>query len=79
MAQRVLSYEAGFMEPTTLIALRSMGTWKYLYRAVEKEGKTVDFLLTARRDKAAAIRFFDKAMKANGVTEKVSIDKSGAN
>lgn len=43
------------------------GTWKYLYRAVDKEGKTVDFLLTAGRDKAAAMRFFDKAIKANGV------------
>ena len=39
--------------------------WKYLYRAVDKEGRAVDFLLTARRDKAAAMRFFDKAMQAN--------------
>jgi len=46
---------------------------------VDKEGKTVDFLLTARRDKAAALRFFDKAMKASGVPEKVTMDKSGAN
>ena len=44
-----------------------------------QEGKTVDFLLTARRDKAAALRFFDKAMKVNGVPEKVMMDKSGAN
>ena len=43
------------------------GVWKYLYRAVDKEGKTVDFLLTAKRDKAAALRFFEKAMKASGV------------
>jgi len=55
------------------------GIWKYLYRAVDKEGKTVDFLLTAKRDKTAAKRFFDKAMKANGVPEKVTMDKSGAN
>lgn len=40
---------------------------------------TVNFLLTARRDKAAALRFFEKAMKASGVPEKVTIDKSGAN
>ena len=39
------------------------GAWKYLYRAVDKEGKTVDFLLTAKRDKAVALRFFDKAME----------------
>ena len=53
--------------------------WKYLYRAVDKEGKTVDFLLTAKRDKAAAMRFFDKAMQAHDVPEKVTMDKSGAN
>ena len=55
------------------------GKWKYLYRAVDKEGKTIDFLLTAKRDKAAAKRFFDKAMAANGTPEKVTMDKSGAN
>jgi transposase-like protein len=37
---------------------------------VDKEGKTMDFLLTAKRDKAAAKRFFDKAMEANGTPEK---------
>ena len=55
------------------------GKWKYLYRAVDKDGKTIDFLLTAKRDKAAAMRFFDKAMKDNGPPDKVTMDKSGAN
>lgn len=59
--------------------IKVKGVWKYLYRAVDKEGKTVDFLLTAQRDKAAAVRFFDKAMKASGVPEKVALDKSSAN
>ena len=59
--------------------IKVKGVWKYLYRAVDKEGKTVDFLLTARRDKAAALRFFEKAMKASGVPEKVTMDQSGAN
>ena len=59
--------------------IKVKGAWKYLYRAVDKDGKTVDFLLTARRDKAAALRFFEKAMKASGVPEKVTMDKSGAN
>ena len=55
------------------------GVWKYLYRAVDRDGKTIDFLLTAKRDKAAAKRFFDKAMQGNSVPEKVTMDKSGAN
>ena len=56
--------------------IKIKGAWKYLYRAVDKEGNTVDFLLTAKRDMAAARRFFDKAMQANGVPEKVTMDKS---
>jgi len=59
--------------------IKVKGVWKYLYRAVDRDGKTIDFLLTAKRDKAAAKRFFDKAMLANGVPEKVTMDKSGAN
>ena len=59
--------------------IKVKGVWKYLYRAVDKQGKTVDFLLTAKRDMAAAKRFFDKAMGANGAPEKVAMDKSGAN
>ena len=41
------------------------GQWKYLYRAVDKEGATIDFLLRARRDTAAATRFFEKATRQN--------------
>ena len=59
--------------------IKIKGAWKYLYRAVDKEGKTIDFLLTAKRDKTAAMRFFDKAMQDNGMPEKVTMDKSGAN
>jgi putative transposase len=59
--------------------IKVKGVWKYLYRAVDKQGKTIDFLLTAQRDKAAALRFFDKAMKTSGMPEKVTMDKSGAN
>src|SRR5471032_2948639 len=55
------------------------GEWKYLYRAVDKEGDTVDFLLRARRNKAAAQRYFEKSIQQNGVPETVTIDKSGAN
>jgi len=59
--------------------IKVKGVWKYLYRAVDKHGKTVDFLLTAKRDIVAAKRFFDKAMEANGDPNKVAMDKSGAN
>ncbi|KAF2988707.1 hypothetical protein MJC1_04211 [Methylocystis sp. MJC1] len=38
------------------------GQWKYLYRAVDKHGHTIDFLLAAHRDKRAALRFFKKAV-----------------
>ncbi|KYQ99530.1 integrase [Serratia plymuthica] len=59
--------------------LKIKGQWKYLYRAVDTSGQTVDFLLTARRDAAAALRFFRKAIHLHGEPEVVTIDKSGAN
>jgi putative transposase len=49
-----------------------------LYRAVDKAGATVDFLLTAKRDRKAALRFLRKAIGHHGVPEKTTIDKSGA-
>lgn len=55
------------------------GQWKYLYRAVDKQGKTVDFLLTAKCDKKAAKRFLTKAIGSNGKPSLINIDKSGAN
>jgi transposase-like protein len=55
------------------------GCWKYLYRAVDKAGATVDFLLTAKRDRKAALRFLRKAIGQHGKPEKITIDKSGAN
>ena len=55
------------------------GQWKYLYRAVDRDDKTIDFLLRARRDYAAARRFFERAIELHGVPEKITIDKSGAN
>jgi putative transposase len=55
------------------------GKWVYLYRAVDKEGNTIDFLLRARRDAAAAKAFFKKAIKHNGWPEKITVDKSYSN
>ena len=40
------------------------GEWKYLYRAVDSEGKTLDFMLSAKRDGKAATHFFRKTLKA---------------
>src|SRR5476651_2818720 len=55
------------------------GQWKYLYRAVDKAGNTVDFLLRAHRDKAAARRYFEKAIEQSGEPETITVGKSGAN
>ena len=59
--------------------IKVRGKWKYLYRAVDTGGQTIDFLLTAKRDAAAALRFFRKAIRQHGEPEVVTIDKSGAN
>ena len=59
--------------------LNATEPWKYLYRAVYSSGQTIDFLLTAKRDAAAALRFFRKAISQHGEPEVVTIDKSGAN
>ena len=59
--------------------VRVKGHWQYLYRAVDKAGQTVDFLLTAHRNRAAAKRFLRKAIRTHGLPEKITIDKSGAN
>jgi putative transposase len=55
------------------------GKWKYLYRAVDRDGDTVDFLLTSRRDEAAARRFLERAIDRHGEPKKITIDKSGPN
>jgi transposase-like protein len=55
------------------------GQWKYLYRAVDRTGDTIDFLLRAHRDVAAARQFFKGAIDLHGVPEKITIDKSGSN
>ena len=59
--------------------IKVRGQWVYLYRAVDRNGQTLDFMLSERRDLAAARRFFKMAITANGVPERVVIDKSGAN
>ncbi len=59
--------------------IRVKGEWRYLYRAVDKQGQTIDFLLTEHRDQEAALRFLTKAIRLHGVPEKITIDGSEAN
>src|SRR5438094_2192239 len=59
--------------------IKVKGEWRYLYRAVDKQGQTIDFLLTEHRDKEAALRFLKKAIRRHGVPEKITIDGSDAN
>jgi putative transposase len=55
------------------------GKDRYLYRAVDKFGNTIDFLLTKRRMKGSAQKFLNKAIGNNGKPRIINIDKSGAN
>ena len=56
------------------------GEWNYLYRAVDSEGNTLDFMLSAKRDGKAAARFFRKVLRANHVTPPrvINVDKNAA-
>ena len=59
--------------------IKIKGVWHYLYRAVDKGGNTIDFMLSEKRDETAARAFFIKAIGSSGIPEKVTIDKSGSN
>ena len=59
--------------------IKVKGQWRYLYRAVDKHGQTIDFLLTEQRDTEAALRFLKKAIRHNGLPETITIDGSDAN
>jgi putative transposase len=55
------------------------GKDRFLYRAIDKEGNTVDFLFTKRRQRMSAQKFFNKAIDNNGRPRVINIDKSGSN
>jgi putative transposase len=59
-------------------SIKVKGEWRYLYRAVDKEGNTLDFLLTKRRQRMSAQSFLIKAIENNGKPEMINIDKSGS-
>jgi transposase-like protein len=54
--------------------IKVRGRWNYLYRAVDKHGLTVDFLLSEHRDIAAAKRFFTRAVQQHGAPSSVMLD-----
>jgi len=58
---------------------RVKGQGKYVYRAVDKEGQTVEFLLTPTRDRDAAEAFLRKAIRTQGLPEKLTSDQRGSN
>ena len=62
----------------TYILIR--GVWKYFYRAVDSEGNTLDFMLSAKRDGKAAVRFFRKVLKAQHTQTPrvINVDKNAA-
>jgi transposase-like protein len=60
-------------------SIKVKGKWNYLYRAVDTEGNTIDFLLSKRRNTKAALRFLRKAVGNNNCPRVINIDKSGAN
>jgi transposase-like protein len=60
--------------------IRVKGEWVYLYRAVDAAGQTIDFLLSPKRDAAAARRFFRKALKQSHTVSPrtITVDKNTA-
>ncbi|RCJ29448.1 hypothetical protein A6770_22225 [Nostoc minutum NIES-26] len=60
--------------------IKIKGEWKYLYRAVDSAGNTIDLMLSAKRDAKAAQKFFCKALKAshNRTPRVINVDKNAA-
>ena len=60
-------------------SVKVKGQWRYLYRAADKQGNTVDFLLIKRRQRISTQRFLIKAIERNVKPELINIDKSESN
>jgi transposase-like protein len=59
--------------------IRVRGQWRYLYRAIDSNGDTVEYWFSERRNLAAAKRFLRKALKRHGRPERIVIDGSQTN
>jgi putative transposase len=59
--------------------IKVRGQWRYLYRAIDSNGDTVEFWFSERRNLAAAKRFLSRAMKRHGRPERIVIDGSQTN
>ncbi|WP_120632240.1 IS6 family transposase [Ruegeria sp. EL01] len=59
--------------------IKVRGDWVYLYRAVDRDGQTLDFMLSEKRDAKAAKKFFANALCNNGIPKRITIDKSRSN
>ena len=58
--------------------VRVAGVWRYVYRAVDEHGQVIDILVSARRDGAAARRFFNGVLGEHARPEQVTTDKAKA-
>lgn len=58
--------------------MKVQGQWRYLSRAADTQGQTIDWLLAAQRDEAAALRFLRQAIRRHGVPEHITIDGRAA-
>jgi len=75
--QRKKKVHSSWRMDKTYIKLK--GRWVFLYRAVDKYGATINFMIRKERDTQAAKSFFHKAIRENRKPEKINVDKSGAN
>jgi hypothetical protein len=58
--------------------LKVAGRWTYVYRAVDQHGQAIDVLVSAKRDLAAARRFFAQALRAGTIPAEVTTDRAAA-
>lgn len=66
------------VKPTSYVLPEDSQRWTYLYRAVDKQGPTVDFLLSRNRDISAARQFFTSAIERHCTPETITLDGSSA-